>query len=88
VLTVLLAVPLASTYPPTSGEIPGALLYLCLIMLAQAMVLHFEVRRHSLSVTVGEIPAAAGAVLPVAGDSHRHPPAGGRRRAAVANGFR
>src|SRR5258706_5847407 len=37
------------------SELPKALFYLLLVILSQAIVLRFEVRRHSVSVTIGEI---------------------------------
>ena len=55
VLTIALTIPLASRYPLGVSQLPKALLYLVLIILSQAIVLRFEVRRHSVMVTVGEI---------------------------------
>ena len=55
VLTVALVIPIAGRNPMSVSELPKALLYLVLIILSQAIVLRFEVRRHSVSVTIGEI---------------------------------
>jgi diguanylate cyclase (GGDEF)-like protein len=55
-VTLALAIPLAYTEPATIGELPKALLFFALFVLAHAIVLQFEVRRHSLTITVGEIP--------------------------------
>lgn len=55
-LTIGLAVILGRREPMTVDEIPKALLLLGVMILAQAIVLVLEVRRHSLSVTVVEIP--------------------------------
>jgi diguanylate cyclase (GGDEF)-like protein len=55
-LTVALILPLAGRHGLEVSEIPLAFLYLVLIVLSQAIVLLFEVRRHSVSVTIGEIP--------------------------------
>lgn len=55
-LTVVLAVSLAERRPIRVDEIPTALLLLVVMILAQAIVLVLEVRRHSLSVTIVEIP--------------------------------
>ena len=54
-LTIALTIPLAGRIPMTVSELPVALLYLVLSILSQALVLRFEVRRHSVSVTIGEI---------------------------------
>src|SRR5688500_479112 len=43
-------------YSMSAAEVPKALLFLLLMVAAQAIVLLFEVRRHSVSVTIGEIP--------------------------------
>ncbi len=55
VLTIALILPLAGRHAMEVNEIPLALLYLVLVILSQAIVLLFEVRRHSVSVTIGEI---------------------------------
>ncbi len=55
VLTIALVIPVAGRNPMSVTELPKALLYLVLIILSQALVLRFEVRRHSVSVTIGEI---------------------------------
>jgi diguanylate cyclase (GGDEF)-like protein len=55
-LTVFLAVPLGRLAPMTVEELPQALLLLAVMILAQAIVLVLEVRHHSLSVTIVEIP--------------------------------
>ncbi len=55
VLTIALVIPLAGRSAMSVSELPKALLYLVLIILSQALVLRFEVRRHSVSVTIGEI---------------------------------
>ncbi len=54
--TVVLLIPLIRESRVTLAQIPLALLFLALFILAQATVLHFEVRRHSVIVTVAEIP--------------------------------
>ncbi len=59
VLTLALVIALAQNRwlaPVTVSQLPIAALFVFLFILAQAIVLHFEVRRHSLIVTVGEIP--------------------------------
>ena len=55
VVTIALVIPIAGRNPMSVTELPKALLYLVLIILSQALVLRFEVRRHSVSVTIGEI---------------------------------
>ncbi len=55
-VTIALAIPMAYHRPPSLGELPEAILFFCLFVLAQAIMLRLEVRRHSLTVTVGEIP--------------------------------
>src|SRR5687768_14767732 len=56
VITATLLVPLAKGHSVVAAEVPQALLFLVLMVAAQAIVLLFEVRRHSVSVTIGEIP--------------------------------
>jgi diguanylate cyclase (GGDEF)-like protein len=60
--TLALAVPFARREPPSISELPMALLFFGLFALAQAAVLHFEVRRHSFMVSVTEIPLLLGLV--------------------------
>ena len=55
-VTIALAIPMAYNRPPSLGELPEAILFFGLFVLAQAIMLRLEVRRHSLTVTVGEIP--------------------------------
>ncbi len=55
-LTAALVVPLADQAPIQAKELPLAGVCLALFMVAQATVLHFEVRRHSFIQTVIEIP--------------------------------
>ena len=59
VLTLTLVIAVAQSpvlASVTVNQLPIAALFVGLFILAQATVLHFEVRRHSLIVTVGEIP--------------------------------
>ncbi|MGE5828480.1 MAG: putative bifunctional diguanylate cyclase/phosphodiesterase [Micromonosporaceae bacterium] len=55
-LTVAMAVQLAVQYPPRLGQVPAALLFFGLFLLAQAIQLHFEVRRHAFTLILTEIP--------------------------------
>jgi diguanylate cyclase (GGDEF)-like protein len=55
ILTAVLIVGLGGRHTFSPHEIATALLYLVLVVLSQAIVLSFEVRRHSVSVTVGEV---------------------------------
>ncbi len=55
VLTIALVIPFVGRQPMSVTELPKALLYLVLIIASQAIVLRFEVRRHSVSVTIGEL---------------------------------
>lgn len=55
-LSVALLVPLNASAPAQLGDLPVFLLFLVLFVLAQATVLHFEVRRHSFMLTITEIP--------------------------------
>jgi diguanylate cyclase (GGDEF)-like protein len=55
-LTVALIIPLATRYEVPVRQLPAALLYLALILVSQAIVLRFELRQQSVSVTIGEIP--------------------------------
>jgi diguanylate cyclase (GGDEF)-like protein len=55
-LVVALLVPLVADAHVSPGEFPVAALYAGLFVLAQVTVLHFQVRRHSVVLTLSEIP--------------------------------
>ncbi|MDT5023917.1 MAG: hypothetical protein QOE61_343, partial [Micromonosporaceae bacterium] len=55
-LTVAFVVPLAENNTASVKELPLAAVYLVFFILAQLVVLHFEVRRHSFVLTLTEIP--------------------------------
>jgi diguanylate cyclase (GGDEF)-like protein len=55
-LAAALAWPLAMREHVTPEMLPSATLYLGLFILTQATMLHFEVRRHSFTLTLTEIP--------------------------------
>jgi diguanylate cyclase (GGDEF)-like protein len=56
VLTVVLAIPLAGRSSVTVDQLLLALLLLGLMAVSQAFALTFQVRRHTVGVTLGEIP--------------------------------
>src|SRR5215831_11514812 len=55
-LTAALLIPLGSREPPTAHELPLFVVYLVLFSLANWAVLQLEVRRHTVQLTVTEIP--------------------------------
>jgi len=59
-LTAVLLGPLASDAPPAVRELPQFALFTALFVLAQATMLHFEVRRHAFTLSVTEIPLLVG----------------------------
>ncbi len=65
VIAVVLAWPIAAHTRITVGDLPIAALFVVLFTLAQATMLHFEVRRHSLTLTLTEIPLLLGLFSPV-----------------------
>jgi diguanylate cyclase (GGDEF)-like protein len=55
-LTAVLLVPLALRMPPGRSELGLFGFYLAVLVMAQATVLHFEVRRHGFALNVTELP--------------------------------
>jgi diguanylate cyclase (GGDEF)-like protein len=55
-LTVIIAIPLADRDPVTSDHLPTAALFAVLFVLTTATVLHLELKRHAIILTVTEIP--------------------------------
>jgi len=60
VLTLVLAIPLAINDYPSPSDLPKFLLFFGLFTVAQTIVLHFEVRRHSFNLPLAEIPLVLG----------------------------